>query len=137
MIAGVIAGGVGAIPVLNLFNQCCCLITVAGVALGLNMHFRENPNDKATYSDAASAGAITGAVAGTIAAVLGWIIGMALASVIASVYSSLPPSMFRFMPSALVRGFIGIPIAILVHTGMGALGGVLSLSLFFKDRSLG
>jgi hypothetical protein len=134
VIGGVIGGVLSSIPGLNFLNCCFCLLNMAGVAIGLSMYLKANPGDKINNGEAASAGAISGAIAGVIAGVSSLIINLLLTSVMASMYRTLPPEFARIIGQTSVGGVVGIPFNLLLYGAFGALGGFLSMQLFFKDR---
>lgn len=123
-----------AIPVLNWLNCCFCLLNIAGVAIGLSMYLKANPTENITSSDAAGAGAISGATAGLISGIVGMIMNLIVGGIMTAMYRSLPPDVARAMAQSSAMGVGGIPVSIILYGAFGALGGVLSMQLFFKDR---
>ena len=138
IIGGVIGGVLSAIPLLSLFNYCCCLLLDAGVIIGLSMYLSANPEEKISSGEAAGFGAASGGVAGFVAGLLGWVLGIALAGVLAAVTSSasgsLPPQVAEALARQSAFGVVGIPIYAVVGAGVGALMGFLGLILFHKKR---
>lgn len=135
LIGGAIGGVLSAIPLFGLLNRCFCLLNQVGAGAGLAMYLKANPNDRVSTSEAAAAGAISGAVAGFIAGVVGFVIHLAIGSLMSSFYRSLPPQALDILSfGALGVGILGIPVNMVVSAGFGALGGILAMQLFFKDR---
>lgn len=136
LLGGLIGGLLSAVPLLNLLNCCFCLLNMVGAAAGLSFYLKENPQDLVSSGEAALCGSISGAVAGLIAGVLGLITSFALASLLMPFYSGmgLPPDVIASMAPAGARAIFQIPINVISYGGFGALGGFLSMQLFFKDR---
>jgi hypothetical protein len=134
VIGGVVGGVLSAVPLLNVLNCCFCLLSLAGVALGLGMFLRSNPTDKVSAGEAAASGAISGAVAGVISSILGMITNLILGSVLASLYSSFPRELRQAMVQRAAGGILMIPVSLMIFTATGALGGFLAMQLFWKDR---
>jgi hypothetical protein len=134
LLGGLIGGALSAIPLLNLFNCCFCLLNVVGAIAGVALYLRGNPNEKISGGEAALSGAVSGALAGVIAGVGGLIINLMIGSMLASFYRSLPPDMMRLVAQLTARGVMGIPINLVTYGAFGALGGFLGLQLFYKDR---
>lgn len=139
MILGAIFGGVlSSIPLLSCLNLFFCLLNMAGIALALMMYFKANPDDRLTNGEAALFGTIAGAGAGLIAGLLGLLMNLlfasAMAGLLASLEDKLPPQFAQQMAMQGTMSVIMIPVQIILFAGFGALGGFLSLTLFFKDK---
>ncbi|HLP07582.1 MAG TPA: hypothetical protein VK178_05415 [Opitutaceae bacterium] len=139
IVLGAVFGGLlSSIPLLNCLNFFFCLLNMAGIALALSMYFKANPNDRATNGEAALFGTLAGAGAGLIAGVLGWLLGIllagAMAGLMASLADKLPPQFAQQMAMQGTMNLVMIPVQIVLFAGFGALGGFLSLILFFKDK---
>jgi len=135
VIGGIIGGVLSGIPLLNLLNCCFCMLNLAGAAIGLSMYLREHPGESISSGDAAISGTISGAVTGVIAATLGIVVQIALGSLIASMLGTMPHEVRVAFARQAGSGyaFAAVP----VYAGFGALGGFLSMQLFFKDRLKG
>lgn len=138
-IGGAIGGVLSSIPLLNILNCCFCLLCMAGSIIGVQMYLKENPQEQLTNGDAATSGAISGVVTGLIAGILGLIINLITGGANMAALKSLPPDVARNMGPLLAGGIVGGLIMLVVgtifYTAFGALGGVLGMTLFFKDRA--
>jgi hypothetical protein len=139
MILGAVFGGVlSSIPLLSCLNLFFCLLNMAGIALALMMYFKANPDDRLTNGEAALFGTFAGAGAGLIAGLLGMLLNFLFAGVMAKLManfaSSLPPQFTQQMAMQGAMNIIMIPVNIILFAGFGALGGFLSLTLFFKGK---
>jgi hypothetical protein len=117
-----------------VLNCCFCLLNLVGVAIGLGIFFKSNPNEKINAGEAAASGAISGGVAGVISSIMNVIINLILGPLLWSLYSSFPRELRQAMRQSAASGIIGIPVSVLMFTGIGALGGFLAMQLFWKDR---
>jgi MFS family permease len=108
---------------------------MGGSAVGVSMYLKEHPSEKISNGDAAISGAISGAVAGLIAAVVGLALSFLTTTAVMGALRQVPPEM-RPMVKAMVAGggVLGIVVGPLLYAAFGALGGFLSMQLFFKDR---
>lgn len=139
MILGAVFGGVlSSIPLLSCLNLFFCLLNMAGIALALMMYFKANPDDRLTNGEAALFGTFAGAGAGLIAGLLGLLLNFLFAGVMAKLMAnfadSLPPQFAQQMAMQGAMSIIMIPVNIILFAGFGALGGFLSLTLFFKGK---
>lgn len=140
VIGGVIGGVLSSIPLLNILNCCFCLLNMAGAIIGLQMYLKENPQEQLSNGDAASCGAISGATTGVVAGILGMIVSAATGGgANLAALKALPPDVARnigpMMAGGILWGLIAIPIGMIIYGAFGALGGVLGMTLFFKDRA--
>jgi hypothetical protein len=133
-IGGVIGGILSAIPVLNWLNCCFCLLNLGGAAIGINMYLKEHEGENLSNGDAAISGAVSGAVAGLIAGIGGLVTSLVLGSLLVGLYKNLPSGAAGAMSQMGARGAFGIIIDPPLYAAFGALGGFLSMQLFFKDR---
>jgi hypothetical protein len=137
-IGGVIGGVLSAIPVLGALNCCFCLLNMSGAAIGLSMYLKAHPEENISNGDAATSGAISGAVAGLVAGIVGLVKSLltnpaAIAEAMRQVPAELRPMVTWVVAGG---GVLGVIIAPLIYAGFGALGGFLSMQLFFKSRLL-
>jgi hypothetical protein len=132
LLGGLIGGVLSSIPLLNLLNACFCLLIMVGAAAAVFFYLKDNPNERLGGGDAAMCGGIAGAVAGVIAGLLGMILSLTIGTALSGLTGRLPgASSLAFSGIAAV---VAIPIYAIMYGGMGALGGFLSMQVFFKDR---
>ena len=139
-VGGAIGGILCSIPILDCLNYCFCLLNVAGAVIGVQMYLKENAQEQLNNGDAAACGAIAGVVAGFVRGILGLIIGLTLGPMLFRFYQGvLPPDvlaqMGRQFGASLGMSVVMIPLYAILYGGFGAIGGVLAMSLFFKDRA--
>ena len=139
LIGGGIAGFVSSIPLLGSLLVCCfCLPTLGGAALAISMHLKENPHERLGTNDAALCGGLVGVVSGVLAAILQYIFGLifggAAFAMLGNMTGGVPPEFARAMAGGGLGLILQIPLGAILYGGMGALGGFLSMQLFFKDR---
>lgn len=139
-IGGAIGGILSSIPVLDCLNFCFCLLNMAGAVIAVQMYLKENSQERLNNGEAATCGGIAGAIAGLIRGILGLLISMVLGPTLMSFYAkNLPPevvaNMGRSFAGSLGMAIVAIPIYAILYGAFGALGGVLGMSLFFKDRA--
>jgi hypothetical protein len=135
VIGGVIGGVLSAVPLVNMLNCCFCLLNMGGAAIGLSMYLKEHPNEKISNGDAAMSGALSGVVAGLIAGVLGFVMSMVVVGAMKEFYTQLPPELRK--PAMALAGSAGVArifVTPIFYGAFGALGGFLSMQMFFKDR---
>ena len=136
-IGGAIGGVLSVIPILSLLNCCFCLLNIAGVGIGMKMHFSANPQDKMNMGEAAGFGAIAGAIAGLIAGVVGFVLNLALAGLMASLLKSMPRDAQQIFAQLIGGGVAGIFTRPPMFAVFGAIGGILLLMVAFKDNKIG
>jgi len=145
LLAGVLAGFLAGLP---LVNCCCCLWPIAGGLLAVYLHQKQT-RSVLTGAD----GAILGAIAGVAAAVVRTLILIPLQSVNLRFLQKhfFPYIMELFEQSGqppppqldeLIRGelpaltpqafFLDLLLTAALFAGLGALGGVIAVSLFKK-----
>jgi hypothetical protein len=135
LFGALIGGALASIPLFNLLNGCCCMLTNIGAVAAVALYLKAHPYERMSDGDSAFCGMIAGAAGGLIAALLGLMINVALGSALAGVYGGLPPSLAgRFAIQSLATGFLMAPVNLILGGAFGALSGFVALSLFFKDR---
>lgn len=139
LIGGAIGGVASSLPILNLLNCCFCLLNMGGAAMAVGIHLKDNPAERLDNGDAALCGGFAGMMAGVVVGVLGFLMQLVMGSALAAVYSSLasilPPDVISKMMMQTGTSILYIPIYVLLYGAFGALGGFLSMHLFFKDRT--
>ncbi|EYF07130.1 hypothetical protein [Chondromyces apiculatus] len=138
LIGGGVGGVVSAIPLIGGLLVCCfCLPTLGGAALAVSMHLKENPHERLNTTDAAMCGGLVGVVSGVLSAILQYIVGLIFGGAALAMLGGMTRSMPSFAANLAGGGlglFVSIPLSAILYGGMGALGGFLSMQLFFKDR---
>ncbi|AKT43868.1 uncharacterized protein CMC5_081050 [Chondromyces crocatus] len=138
LMGGVAGGVLSATPFVGGFLVCCfCLPTLAAAALALYLYFKERPHERITPADAALCGGMTGAVSGAVSSLLGYLVSLVFGATSLAMLGGLSrdiPDLAGAMASGGLMIFISLPISAIVYGLMGALGGFLSLQLFYKDR---
>jgi hypothetical protein len=135
VIGGVIGGVLSSIPFLKALNCCFCLLNMGGAVIGLSMYLKEHPNEKLSTGDAAVSGAISGGVAGVIAGVVGFVLSLVMGAAMAGAYRNMPANIRGpLIAFATGGGVASIFLAPIFYAAFGALGGFLSMQLFFKER---
>jgi len=136
VIGGVAAGIASSIPLISWLNCCFCLLNMAGAAFALSMYLKDNPHERISSSDAAICGGMTGIIAGAVAGIGGLLTGVISGTLLVKLFPSLPPDVYRSLGWQTGMGVLGIPANALIYGMFGALGGFLSLTVFFQDRAL-
>lgn len=145
LIAGIIAGILSGLPFIGIGNCACCLWIIGGAALAAKMLSAAAPGPLAT-----SDGAVVGALTGIIAAVVDALISIPLrplsmgltrrllekASELGGQMPSGLQDMFNQAGGAFSPGWflLGLLVSAAVFAAVGALGGIIGLSLFGKKR---
>ncbi len=137
ILGGVLSGVLSMIPLLNLLNCCFCLLNVGGVLGGLAMHMNRAPNDKVSMGEAAGFGAAAGAIGGVMMVLGSMLMNLALGALLADLYRSISPDLARQMQASAAMSILALPIYAVLFGGFGALGGVVGISVFWKDRQPG
>lgn len=75
-----------------------------------------------------------GAGAGLISSIFSLIFGALFAGILATLAQRLPPEFAKQVALQGTTGLIMIPVNVVLYAGFGALGGFLSLLLFFKNN---
>jgi hypothetical protein len=134
LIGGVVGGLLSAIPLVNALNCCFCMLNVGGIALGLQLYLKAHPDEGIHQGESALFGGIAGAVAGLVASVAGFLVSLFIRSVTVSLYSSLPPDLAKNLARTGAESLVAVPGYVAAYGAAGAIGGVICMHLFFKDR---
>jgi hypothetical protein len=134
VIGAVIGGLLSSVPLLNIANCCFCLLNMTGVAIGLMLYLNANPGESLTSSEAAGFGAAAGAGAGVLAGIGSIVTGALVRDMMAGFLTNMPPQLAQQMAAQSTWGFFAIPVDMALYGAFGALGGFLSMQLFFKTR---
>lgn len=137
LIGALISGVASGIPLLNFLNCCFCLLNMGGIVLALSLYLKSAPGDAVSMGEAAGFGAAAGAGAGVIAGLLGILTSHLVASLLASVLTTAPPQLKSQLAASSAMGVFMIPVYACLYAAFGALGGILGMALFFKDRKRG
>lgn len=134
LIGAALSGVASGIPLLNLLNCCFCLLNMGGIVLALGMYLRQAPEDRLTLGEAAGFGAAAGAGAGVIAGLLGLVTSRLVVSALSGLLANAPDQVKSQLAASSAMGLLVIPVDAVLFAAFGALGGILGLTLFFKDR---
>ncbi len=142
LIGGSIAGVLSGIPI---FNCLCCLWVIGGAALSASL-LAKNQGGVLSAGD----GAIVGALTGIVAAVVNSLVGIPLRAVNARIVQDLldrVPQVLEempqgwdswfdqaLMPFSLPMFLFGLFISAAIFAAVGALGGVIGVSLFGRKK---
>jgi len=137
LIGALISGVASGIPLINLLNCCFCLLNMAGIILALSLYLKSAPGDMVSMGEAAGFGAAAGAGAGVLAGLIGFLTSRLVASALASVLTNAPAQLKSQLAASSALGLLVIPVNAVLYAAFGALGGVLGMALFFKDRKRG
>ena len=148
LLAGVVAGILSGLPFIGIGNCICCLWIVGGAAVAAKMLSAATPGLLTTGD-----GAIVGALTGIVAAVVDGLISIPLrplsmglarrildkAAELGGQMPSGVQDMFNQSGGFFSAGWflLGLLISAAVFAVMGALGGIIGLSLFGKKRTPG
>jgi len=143
LIGGVAAGVLSGIPVINCL---CCLWIIGGAILASYLLAKDSP-----VSLTAGDGAIVGVFTGIVAAVVDLVISIPFQAVtdrivrgimerFSEYYQEMPSNLERFMDEGAAGGsfawsVIGFVVSVLIFSVLGALGGIIGVSLFGKKAS--
>lgn len=133
LIGGVIGGVLSGVPIVGALNCCFCLLNMGGAAIGISMYLKEHTGENITNGEAAISGTISGAVTGVLAAIIGIIVNLAIGSLMAGLLHNMPREARQLMIQ-LTAGGVAAFFMTPIYAAFGALGGFLSMQLFFKDR---
>ncbi len=144
LIGGSIAGFLSGIPFLNCL---CCLWILGGAILAVSL-LAKNTSASLTAGD----GAIVGALSGIAAAVVNSFIGIPMRSVNARIFQQMTERLTEFtdevpfgleplldpgtMGFSLPMFLFGIFLSAAVFAAVGALGGIVGVSLFGRKKTL-
>lgn len=137
LIGALISGVASGMPLLNILNCCFCLLNMAGIILALSLYLKSAPGDAVSMGEAAGFGAAAGAGAGVIAAILGIFTSRFMVSLLSSLLTTAPPQLKSQLAASSAMGVFMIPVNACLYAAFGALGGILGMALFFKDRKRG
>jgi len=145
LVGGAVAGVLSAIPFLNCL---CCLWIIGGAMLAAYLLAKDSP-----VSLTAGDGAIVGIFSGIVAAVVDAVIGIPLHAVNGQIVKRMMERLAEFaeeMPSGweswLERStgpvsislfLFGLLISAVIFAALGALGGIIGISLFGKKKGPG
>jgi hypothetical protein len=140
LIGGGLAGILAAVPFVNCL---CCIWIIGGAMLSAYLLIKETPSQLS-----AGDGAIVGIFAGIIAAVVEFIVSIPFQAMenrltqsmlerFSEYFDEMPPGWENFFESgnltaSMGLSLIGLVITAVVFAALGALGGVLGISLFRK-----
>ncbi|MBN2246774.1 MAG: hypothetical protein JW755_13130 [Candidatus Aminicenantes bacterium] len=143
LIGGGIAGFLSAVPIINIANCFCCLWIIAGGILSAYLLSKESTRTL-TLGD----GAIVGIFSGIVAAVVEFIISIPFQALNNKLMESvmrwvqensgeLPTGWDRLLErgateTAVTLSILGLLISVVLFSVMGALGGILGITLFKK-----
>ena len=138
LIGALISGVASGIPLLNLLNCCFCLLNMAGIIVALSMYLKSAPQDSVSMGEAAGFGACAGAGAGLVAGVFRLLTQGLVASLVAPLLINAPAQVkSQMLAASTTVGVLMIPVNVVLYAAFGALGGLLGMALFFKDRKRG
>ena len=145
LIGGAIAGVLSGIPFLNCL---CCLWIIGGAVLASYLLAKDSP-----VSLTSGDGAIVGALAGISAAVVDSLVGIPLHGLNVAVMRRMMERLSEFaeeMPSgwetwldrtgggaSITMFLIGLFFSAAIFAALGALGGIIGMSLFGKKKAQG
>ena len=145
LIGGAVAGVLSSIPFLNCL---CCLWIIGGAVLASYLLAKDSP-----VSLTSGDGAIVGALAGISAAVVDSLVGIPLHGLNVAVIRRMMERLSEFadeMPSgwenwldrtgggfSIAMFLMGLFISAAVFAVLGALGGIIGMSLFGKKKARG
>jgi len=145
LIGGAIAGVLSGIPFLNCL---CCLWIIGGSVLATYLLTKDSP-----ISLTSGDGAIVGALAGIVAAVVDSLVGIPLHGLNVAVMRRMMERLSEFaeeMPSgwenwigrtgggaSIAMFLVGLFISAAIFAALGALGGIVGMSLFGKKKAQG
>jgi len=145
LIGGAVAGVLSGIPFLNCL---CCLWIIGGAVLASYLLAKDSP-----VSLTSGDGAIVGALAGISAAVVDSLVGIPLHGLNVAVMRRMMERLSEFaeeMPSgwetwldrtgggaSITMFLIGLFFSAAIFAALGALGGIIGMSLFGKKKAQG
>lgn len=130
VIAGVISGILGVVPLVSVANCCFCALNLAGISAGLAIHFGRNGSDRVSAGEGAGFGALAGVVSGLVMAAIS---SLWMKDNLREAFSRTPnlkidPGMIETVQT------LQFVICPLVSAAFGALWGFLAIMLFFKSK---
>lgn len=143
LIGGGIAGFLSAVPIINFANCFCCLWIIAGGMLSAYLISKESTRPL-TSGD----GAIVGIFSGIVAAVVEFIISIPFQAISNRILRSVMERMQEYseefpagwdrwlergaLETAAAWSILGLLFSMVLFSVMGALGGILGITLFKK-----
>jgi hypothetical protein len=138
LIAGIVMGLLSDLPLINMGNCLCCLWVWASSILAVFLYRRFSKEAPGlSLGQAAGLGALTGLIGALLGTGVGALLSGGIASTI-SILQSQPAlaEVLKNTPMDVLRSgdftLIGMIIDILVYALVGALGGVLSVTVIWK-----
>jgi hypothetical protein len=139
LIAGLVTGVLGSLPLLNLVNCFLCLWVWLGGALAVWLYRRYRPGDPG-LSPAQGAG--LGAAAGLIGALTGFLVFLVTGAISAPLIERLMRlvEMEDAIPvrtgsgGIIVQALIFLAIDLVLYPLFGALAGLIAANVMFKNR---
>lgn len=140
LIGGVIAGALSGIPILNCL---CCLWIIGGAMLAAYLMVKDSPT-VFTSGDGAIVGVFTGIIAVLVRSVLDIVLrpfyqefAQRMWERAAEWTEEMPPGFEELLEggafeSTVPRFLFGLLVYAIIFAGLGALGGILGISLFGK-----
>lgn len=142
LIGGAAAGVLSGIPFIN----CLCCLWIIGGGMLAAYYLSKDSTLPTTTGD----GAIVGIFAGIIAAILGFIISLPFSALsekfvqgmmdrFSEYYKDIPSGFERFFSegafeTSIAWTLIGLVFSVVVYSALGALGGIIGISLFGKKK---
>ncbi len=142
LIGGAGAGVLSGIPFVNCL---CCLWIIGGGMLAAYFLSKDS-----SWGPTAGDGAIVGVFAGIIAAVVGFLISLPFSALserlvqgmmdrFSKYYEDMPSGFERFFSegtfeTSIAWTLIGLAFSVVIYSALGALGGIIGISLFGKKK---
>ncbi len=142
LIGGAAAGVLSGIPFVNCL---CCLWVIGGGVLAAYFLSKDSSLPPTTGD-----GAIVGIFAGIIAAVVGFMISLPFSAIsdkfvqgimdrFSEYYEDMPSGFERFFSegafeTSIAWTLIGLVFSVVIYSALGALGGIIGMSLFGKKK---
>ena len=143
LIGGGIAGFLSAVPIINIANCFCCLWIIAGGMLSAYLFSKESARPL-TSGD----GAIVGIFSGIVAAVVEFLVSIPFQAISNRIMRAVMERMHEYsdefpagwdrwlergaIETTLAWSILGLLISVAIFSLMGALGGILGVTLFKK-----
>lgn len=130
LIAGVISGILGVVPLVNVANCCFCALNLAGISAGLAIHFGRNGSDRVSAGEGAGFGALAGVVSGLVMAAISslWMKDNMREALSRTPNVKIDPETIETIQT---MQFVVCPA---ISATFGALWGFLAIMLFFKSK---
>ena len=143
LIGGVVAGILSGIPIVNCL---CCLWIIGGGILAAYFLTKESP-----VVLTAGDGAIVGIFAGIIAALVETVVNIPFRALSEKIVQGMMDRFSQYyeeMPSgweswlegrdfegSVIWSFLGLVVSVVIFSALGALGGIIGISLFGKKKA--